>query len=333
MTEPIVQVWNRAFPGLFKPMTDAPADLVAHFRYPENLFQVQAYQYANYHVTNATAFYQKRDFWQVPDDPTRSSEALGAVNAKLRPYYQLIRLPGEDQEQFQLVLPFVPQDRQNMVGWMAASSDPGHYGDITVYRFPEGRNIDGPSQVFARINQDPTFSGQRTLLSQAGSDVLFGDFLVIPIDDSFLYVQPVYVRSNQTASIHELLTVAIVNGTGGNVFLANNLQDALQQAVQGQVPSGGGGQEPGGSGSVQQRVQRLLAEAAAHFANAQTALTNGQLGTYQSEIDAAQQAVQQAQQLLSSSGSGTGASPSASPSVSPSVSPTAVPTASASPSG
>ncbi|MGE5226500.1 MAG: UPF0182 family protein [Planctomycetaceae bacterium] len=331
LSEPIVQVWNRAFPGLFTDINQAPTDLVAHFRYPENLLQVQAYQYANYHVTNATAFYQKRDFWQIPEDPTRSSAEVAAANPKLRPYYQLIRLPGESTEQFQLVLPFVPQDRQNMVGWMAASSDPGHYGDITVYRFPEGRNIDGPSQVFARINQDPQFSAQRTLLDQAGSTVLFGDFLVIPIDDSFLYVEPVYVRSNQTASIPELLTVAIVNGSGGNVVLANNLQTALQEAVQGQI-GGGGGQQAGGGGSVDQRVQRLLAEAATHFQNAQTALTNGDLGTYQTEIEAAQQAVAQAQQLLGTGGggSGTGASPSAPPSSPATAPPTVAPSAAAS---
>jgi uncharacterized membrane protein (UPF0182 family) len=104
-----------------------------------------------------------------------------------------------------------------MVAWMAASSDPESYGDITVYRFPEGRNIEGPGQVYARINQDQAFSEQRTLLGQVGSSVIFGDFLVIPIEDSFLYVQPVYVRASQESAIPELTFVAIVNGSGGDV--------------------------------------------------------------------------------------------------------------------
>ncbi len=317
--DPIIQAWSNAFPGLFTDITTAPADVQAHFRYPENLFQVQASQYTNYHVTTASAFYQKSDFWALPDDPT-----VPATDASvpMRPYYQLIRLPGQDTEAFQLVIPFVPADRQNMVAWMAASSDPGpNFGKLTVFRLPEGRNIEGPTQVMSRINQDPTFSAQRTLLGQGGSTVQFGDFLVIPIDDSFLYAVPVYVRAVQEAAVPELKQVIIVNGSQGQVSLGNDLDTALRAAVTGLPSTGGGnGGNPPPTGSVSQQIQRLLAEAQTHFLNAQAALRGGDLATYQSEIDAAQQDVNQAAKL-----SGQSQTPTTSPSASPS--------ASASPSG
>ena len=320
LSEPIVQVWSRVFPGLFTDISQAPADLQAHFRYPENLFQVQAYQYANYHVTDPTLFYQKRDFWALPDDPTLA--ASGVAPVAIRPYYQLIRLPGATTEGFELVIPFVPADRQNMVAWMAAPSDPPQYqpdaSNLTVFRFPEGRTIEGPTQVFARINQDARFSSERTLLSQAGSNVLFGDFLVIPIENSFLYVQPVYVQAQQTP-IPQLHNVIIVNGSGGAVTIADNLQNAIKGAVTGQVPSGNG--NGGGNGTIPQRIQALLAQAQQHFAAAQAALQSGNLAVYQSEIKAAQAAVDEAARLA-----GTTPTPSGTPT------PSATPTASASPS-
>lgn len=326
LSEPILQVWSRAFPDLFTPIDEAPAGLVAHFRYPENLFQVQAEQYANYHVQDAAAFYQKRDFWQVPDDPT-VQPGDGQTLTKLRPYYQLIRVPGDDTERFQLVLPFVPEDRQNMVAWMAASSDPANYGALTVFRFPEGRNIEGPAQVYARINQDQSFSSERTLLDQAGSTVSFGDFLVIPIEDSFLYVEPVYVRASQETSIPQLWKVVIVNGSGGSVSFESTLPAALDAAVSGQVPEQPG--QPGGEGPLTKRINALLDEALAHFANADAALKAGNLATYQSELALAQTFVEQANALAATRG-GTTPPPTPVPtSGSPTVTPTVVPTATA----
>jgi uncharacterized protein len=331
LSEPIIQAWSRAFPTLFTDIATASPDLQGHFRYPENLFQVQSYEYANYHVTEAASFYQKRDFWQIPSDPTADANANGSQPV-MRPYYQLIRLPDQETEQFTLVIPFLPEDRLNMVAWMAASSDPGSYGQITSFRLPEGRNIEGPSQVFARINQDPTFSAQRTLLGSGGSEVLFGDFLVIPIDDSFLYVLPVYVRSTQEAAVvPELKKVLIVNGSGGTVAIGDSLQEALRAAVAGQ-PSGGGGPP---TGSVRQQIAQLLASAQSHYEAAQSALTRGDLATYQTEIDAAQADVAKANDLLSSGAGRPPTSPTPPPSGSPPATSTPPPTASASasPSG
>jgi uncharacterized membrane protein (UPF0182 family) len=327
--DPIIQVWSKAFPGLFQSIANAPASLQAHFRYPENLFQVQAYQFANYHVTDPAAFYQRRDFWQVSPDPTLAPDTSGTP-PPMRPYYQLIRLPDQETEAFQLVIPFVPAGRPNMVGWMAANSDPGEqYGHITMFRFPEGSttSIEGPPQVFARINNDPAFSSFRTLVGQQGSTLSFGDFLVIPVDDSFLYVLPVYVTaSDATPAIPELKRVIVVNGSEGDVSLGMSLPDALGIATSGVSTEGGNG--PGGNGgptgSVDQQIQNLLNQALTHFQAADTALTNGDLGTYQSELAQAQALVQQAQQLAASNTGGAGSG-------STTTSPTPTPSATASP--
>lgn len=298
-TDPIIRVWENAFPDLFTPMSAASSDLLAHFRYPENLFQVQAAQFANYHVTDSNVFYQKQDFWQVPTDPTTLSST---TPSPLRPYYLLMRLPGDTSEGFVLILPFTPQGRQNMVAWMAARSDPGpSYGQVVSYVFPSGENVDGPTQVFARIQQDPTFSAQQTLLSQSGSSVLFGDFLVIPINNALLYVQPVYVRSQQQNAIPELKFVIAVNG--GTVGIGPTLKQALTNSFVGQAPSPGLGPAPALGGTPSQKIAALIQEALAHFQKADAALKAGDLATYQKEIELARAAIGQANDLAAKQGS------------------------------
>ena len=322
LNEPIIHAWSNAFPGLFTSRDDAPQEIVDHFRYPENLFQVQATQFANYHVTDASVFYQKQDFWQIPADPTlaSSSDVAGTTGPALRPYYVLMKVPGDSTEHFQLILPFVPEGRQNMVAWIAANSDPENYGKTVAFQFPTGVNIDGPGQVFSRINQNPQFSSERTLLGQGGSEIQFGDFLVIPVENSFIYVQPIFVRSTQTTAVPELKRVIVANGSA--IGLGDTIQQALANSVSGQVPAAGGN---GGTGTVADQVAELLGQALQHFQAADTALKAGLLGTYQSELATAQQLVQQANDLAAK-GAGQ-----PTPSGSPSVVPT--PSASASPSG
>jgi uncharacterized membrane protein (UPF0182 family) len=320
LDEPIMQAWNRAFPGVFTSIDEAPDEIRAHFRYPENLFQAQAFQFANYHVQDPAAFYRKQDFWEVPSDPTLRSPsgAIGGTpspvpdsNArKLLPNYQLLRLPGETEERFHLMIPFQPENRLNMVGWMAANSDPDGYGELVAFTLPAGRDVDGPGLVFARMNSDQEFSEARTLLGTGGSEVLFGDLLTIPIEESILYVVPVYVRAAGDSSVPELELVLVVNGS--SVTLGGSLSEAIQGAT-GAVS----GEEPpppdGGGGTIDQQVERLLAEAVAHFAAAEEALRAGDLATYQSEQEQAQALVEQANELLAG-GAGDGASPSPSPS-------------------
>jgi uncharacterized membrane protein (UPF0182 family) len=207
-----------------------------------------------------------------------------------------------------------------------------------MFRFPEGstNNIEGPPQVFARINNDPSFSSFRTLVGQQGSTLSFGDFLVIPVDNSFLYVVPVYVTaSDASPAIPELKKVVVVNGSEGTVSLGTSLPDALGLATTG-VSGGNHGNGPGGNGgqptgNVDQQIQTLLNEALSHFQAADVALKAGQLGTYQSELAQAQALVQQAQLLAASNAGGSGSnSTTTSPTPAPSAS--ATPTATASPS-
>jgi uncharacterized protein len=308
--DPIIQAWGAAFPDLFTPLDEAPQSLLDHFRYPENLFQVQAAQYTNYHVVDPDVFYGKQDFWALPADPTVSTEANTTA---MRPYFVLMRLPGETEESFALILPFTPLDRQNMVAWIAAKSDPGpDYGQIVAFQFPSGVNVDGPTQVFSRINQDQRFSAERTLLGQGGSSVVFGDFLVIPVQDSLLYVQPVYVKSDQPNAIPELKRVVVVNGA--EIGIGATLREALSDSL-GEVVPPEEGEEPPPEGNVEEQIQALLDEAAQHFAAADAALRAEDLATYQSEIAAAQEATTQAQELIAEL---LGATPSPSPSPSPS---------------
>jgi uncharacterized membrane protein (UPF0182 family) len=190
-----------------------------------------------------------------------------------------------------------------MISWLAAKSDPGDdFGQMISYEFPSGQNVDGPTQVFARINADSEFATERTLLGQEGSRVRFGDFLVVPIDDSLLYVQPVYVQSNQANAIPELRRVIVVNG--GNIGIGSSLESALADALGDAVPTptppdgDGGGGEPPPTGTVDEQVQALLDEAANHFALADAALRDGDLATYQREVELAQAAIDEAQALL-----------------------------------
>jgi uncharacterized protein len=316
--DPIIQVWRNAFPDLFTPISEASPDLLEHFRYPENLFQVQARQFTAYHVTDPDVFYGRGDFWDFPGDPAEASidpeQVTTAQLPPMRPYYVLMKLPGETEETFSLILPFTPLDRQNMIAWLAAKSDPGEdFGQMISYEFPSGRNVDGPTQVFARINADSEFATERTLLGQEGSRIRFGDFLVVPIEDSLLYVQPVYVQSNQANAIPELRRVIVVNGSA--IGIGSTLDDALEETLGEAVPTppppdGDGDGEPPPTGTVDEEVQALLDEAANHFALADAALRNGDLATYQQEVELAQAAIDEAQALL-------GGQPEMSPSPSP----------------
>jgi uncharacterized protein len=319
LSEPIMQAWDRAFPGVFTPIEEADAELQSHFRYPENLFQAQAFHFANYHVEDPAGFYRKQDFWEIPADPTlqpagtltgASTPDPGASGRKLLPSYLLMRLPEEEEERFHLVIPFQPENRLNMVGWMAANSDPGEYGKLVAFTFPSGQDVDGPGLIFSRINSDQEFSEARTLLGTGGSEVQFGDLLTIPIEDSILYVLPMYVRANQEAAVPELKLVMVVNGS--SVSVATSLTEAIEEAT---GATTGGEQPPpdGGTGTVDQQIQQLLTRAVDHFVAAETALRNGDLATYQSELEQAQSLVERANELAA----GSPGEPSPSPSPSP----------------
>lgn len=302
--DPIIRVWRSAFPDLFTDASEAPDDLVAHFRYPENLIEVQAFQYGRYHVTDVPAFFNNSERWAVP--PALPAQVRVRAQGSHRPYYVLMKLPGDQEEEFVLFMPLTPTNRPNMVAYMTGGSDPGEYGKTRVFEFPTGVNISGPAQVRSQINQDATVSQQITLLSQRESQVLYGDLIVVPIEDSFMYVQPLFVVASGQTPIPELERVIIVRD--GGVTLGNSLPEALARAF-GQQPEPEPpqpGQPPGGT------VQQLLAQALQHFQRADQALREGDLATYQAEIRRAQELIAQANELAQG-----GATPTPTPTPTP----------------
>jgi uncharacterized membrane protein (UPF0182 family) len=219
----LVKVYSRIFPGLFKPMAAMPADLRKHVRYPHQFLQLQAAMFAAYHMTDPKVFYNKENLWEIP--------ALG--DKPMEPYYTIMKLPGEKVEEYILLLPFTPSKRDNLAAWLTARCDGPNYGKIRAYTFPRDRLIYGPKQIDARINQDSFISQQLTLWNQRGSEVIRGSMLVIPIEKSLLYVQPLFLAADKSA-LPELKRVIVA--FGDQVVMEENLELALQRLFGGKNP-------------------------------------------------------------------------------------------------
>jgi uncharacterized protein len=189
--DPIVRTYSSIFPRLFKPFSEMPDDLKKHIRYPKDLFKIQADVYRTYHMKEAQVFYNQEDLWQTPN------EIYASKRQKMEPYYIIIRLPQEKNEEFALMLPFTPSNKDNMIAWLAARCDMPDYGNLIVYKLPKDKLIFGPMQIEARVDQQTSISRELTLWGQRGSSVIRGNLLVIPIDDNFIYVEPVYLQANQ----------------------------------------------------------------------------------------------------------------------------------------
>jgi uncharacterized membrane protein (UPF0182 family) len=200
--DPILQTIAKIFPTLLRPIADMPADLRRHVRYPEGIFQIQSSVYATYHMTNPAVFYNKEDQWEAPN-----VDNAGESN-RMSPYYTMMKLPNADTAEFIQMLPFTPRRRDNLASWMVARSDGEHYGKLEVFQFPKQTLVFGPQQVVARINQDQVISPQITLWSQQGSQVIQGTLMVIPIEQSLIYVRPLYLRA-QAGRIPELTRVIV----------------------------------------------------------------------------------------------------------------------------
>jgi len=217
--DPVAATYQRIFPSLFKPFSAMPADLQKHIRYPEDLFLIQARLYQTYHMEAAEVFYNREDLWQFPRQPG------GDGIATMAPYYIIMRLPGEPQAEFFLMLPMVPSRRDNMIAWLAARCDAPDYGKLIVYEFPKERLVYGPFQIEARINQTTEISQQLTLWNQMGSRVIRGaNLLVIPIENSLLYVTPLYLRAEH-GHLPELKRV--IAAYGEHVVMKETLAEAL----------------------------------------------------------------------------------------------------------
>lgn len=213
----LVKVYGRAFPELFKPLSAMPEDLRRHIRYPHQFLRTQAAMYTAYHMTDPKVFYNKENLWEVP--------VVG--EQPMEPYYTVMKLPGEKEEEYILLLPFTPSKRDNLAAWLTARCDGANYGKLRAYTFPRDRLIYGPKQVDARINQDSYISQQLTLWNQRGSQVIRGSMLVIPIEKSLLYVQPLYLAAADKAGLPELRRVIV--SYGDEVVMEENLELALQR--------------------------------------------------------------------------------------------------------
>jgi len=294
--DPVVQTYAKIFGGIFKPISAMPADIRRHVRYPGDLFRIQTALHATFHMTEPDAFYHREDQWQIPG-------GLGkATNENPFMRHIIMRLPGEKNPEFIYMTPFTPRGKDNLAAWMVARMDGENYGKLSVYRFPKQSLVYGPKQIANRINQDTEISRQLTLWDQRGSQVIRGELLVIPIEESLIYVQPIYLRA-EGGNIPELKRVVVAHenrvvmgetleeglnalfGAGSASQARSNVQDSL--SALGVEPSVvvGGGAAPTVGAAPSGAVSDLLREAQTHYDRAIAAQRAGNWAEYGREIE------------------------------------------------
>jgi uncharacterized membrane protein (UPF0182 family) len=312
--DPIVRTYAKVFPTLFRPLDELPESLRNHLRFPEELFNVQTRVFGRYHVTRPEQFFQGDDLWTVPTG--QATEQTLPTEA----YYVVMRMPGESEAEFLLLQPMVPTNRPNMIAWIAARNDGDAYGTIRVYRFPADTTVFGPEQIEARIDADGAISEQITLWSQAGSRVIRGNLIVVPVGDSVIYLQPFYLQSTGTA-LPEFQRIVVASPR--EVVWARTLGEGLRLLLEAEAegagapsPSPGASPTPepsptatprptvgpGGPGPTPPSgdVQALIDYANLHFELAQQALRDGDFATYAAEIELVGEALRQLDELSAS---------------------------------
>ena len=334
-TDPLIRAWRGVFPSLFEDMSAMPQGLQAHLRVPEELFNVQTRMYGQYHVTDTATYFNNTDRWTVPANSTNQQSLPSEA------YYTVMRVPGASAAEFLLLQPMIAASRPNMIAWIAARNDAPNYGAVKVYEFPSDTTVFGPAQIEARIDQDPIISGQITLWNQSGSTVVRGNLIVVPVGNSLIYLQPVYLQST-SSKFPEFQRIVVASPT--TVVWSNTLADALNKLLAAQAansggaspsPSGGPTASPGPGATatpvpsvtpsgLPTDIGGLVNYANAHFDLAQQALHSGDFATYGAEMDKVQAALQRLGELTgapSSAPSAAPASPSAAPSPAASTAP------------
>ena len=266
--DPVLAVYQRAFPGVFKPLNQLSADLRTHLRYPEDLFSIQADQYRAFHMTDPQVFYNREDLWVLPQD-----KYAGNV-LSMQPYYILMKLPGSDQLEYLLMTPFTPQKRDNMISWVAARCDFPEYGKMLFYELPKEKLIYGPMQIEAMIDQNTTISEQLSLWDQKGSKVIRGNLIAVPIENSFLYVVPVYLTA-EGMDFPQLKRVIVVSGD--KVAMEPTLDEAIGSVF--------GTQQPQTSAQAP-RQQPEFGQARAQLDEARKSLQQGDWESFGKAMDA-----------------------------------------------
>lgn len=274
-SDPIAQVYANIYPDLFKSISQMPSSIKSHLRYSEAYFNAQAKMYLTYHMSNANVFYNKEDAWSIATQYYQGSKTATNVNSS----YMIMKLPGREEE-FLLMIPFTAVSKDNMVAWMAGVCDGEEYGKLIVYEFDKQSLIYGPMQIEQRIDQDTTIAPQLALLGQQGSTVLRGNLLTIPIDNSLLYIEPIYVRaSSGEMSLPEMKKVVV--SYKDTLVMADNLTDAIKQ-IFGDIGEEVGGTASSGSGSVNinASTSELITRANEIYNLAQQALSSADWAGY-----------------------------------------------------
>jgi uncharacterized membrane protein (UPF0182 family) len=320
--DPIVRAWERAFPGMFTPMSKMPAGLRAHLRYPEDLFAVQAAMYGRYHITNPEAFYNAGDAWNLSQSPgagppqaalaqTFTTNAEGQLVPtgqvqRMAPIYEMLELPGEDAPSFDLLEAFVPVSTndqiQTLAAFMVANCGPTDYGQLAVYVTPRGESLDGPALIDAKIQATPSISEEITLLNSNGSSVILGNVVMVPVGQSMLYVRPLYVQSSRNA-FPQLERVIVV--WGEKAAIGDTFADALAQVLAAAgvaVPQATGA--PGTT--LSPAVRSLVAQEGQLYSQVQADLKAGNLGAYQQDVERLGAVIAQLQALVGEAPAGTG---------------------------
>lgn len=289
--DPLIQANRSAFPSVYRPMSEMPAGLRSHIRYPERMFNIQAQKFAKFHMQDPRVFYNQEDLWDIP---------LEQYAGQMRPvesYYIIMRLPESDRAEFIVMLPLTPKGKANMIAWLAGRCDGDRYGELIVYRFPKGKIIYGPSQIEGFIDQDSDISQQITLWSQRGSSVIRGNLLVIPIGGAILYAEPLYIQAEESG-VPQLKRV--ITALGESVAMAPTLSESLRALFTGPaavVVEPSPQEEPlPAAPAVDQDVQLLLEEALDHYRKAQEALREAdwqQYGLHMREMKAGLDALEE----------------------------------------
>jgi uncharacterized membrane protein (UPF0182 family) len=278
--DPLIKAYSSIFPDLFRQLDQMPGGLREHLRYPVDLFEIQGRMFASYHMQDAQVFYNKEDQWSVP------LESYAGEQRRMESYYVVMRIPGEEEAEFIIMLPFTPTNKDNMVAWLSGRCDGEHYGKLMVFLFPKQKLVFGPRQIEARIDQDPSISELLTLWSQKGSRVIRGNLLVIPIEQSLLYLEPLYIMAEE-GELPELKRVII--SFGGRIAMAENLRDALGAVFAGYAGAPGvvtGEDVPQAIAEELGVSPEALSSALAIFRRAQDHLRNGRWAEYGAEMEA-----------------------------------------------
>ncbi|WP_010529181.1 UPF0182 family protein [Lentibacillus jeotgali] len=245
--DPLLQTFQNIFPDLIT--EEVPEDIRNHFRYPTELFKIQAKKYGTYHMSDLQVFYNREDTWQFP------TERYFNEDIEMEPYYTTMKLPNQEEEEFIQMIPYTPKNRQNMIAWMGVRNDGENYGEMFVYEFPKQRNIYGPQQIENRINQDSEISQELNLWSQGGSEVIRGNLLAIPIEDTIIYVEPIYIESNNETSLPEVKRVVVAYGD--HIVMEANFDKALQEILNiVDSDSQGDGQQEDGEGQENEQGEQ-----------------------------------------------------------------------------